>query len=277
MRDLSINTAWNEASAFVRREAGLLFPIVFLLGSLPGAAAQLLAPQQGSTPTPGEAGAWLLVFLAAILLGFIANLAIAYLALRPGRSVGEGLGRAGRRFLPMLGAMLIVSIAAGLLLFVLAMVVTLLMPGAAESMAAGGPPGPEALAAIGIVFLLMAPVLIYVAPRLVLMTPVAAVEEAGPLAIIRRSWQLSKGNFWKLLGFILLFVIVFIVITMAVSFVVGALVVLLVGRPDPGSLAMLIMLLIEAVIGAIFSMFFGATAARLYAQLAEDNVAEVFR
>ena len=277
MANLSITTAWNEASAFVRREAHLLFPIAFLLGSLPGAAAQLLAPQQ---PAPGqapEAGAWMLAVFVSVLIGFVASLAISWLALRPGVSVGEALGRGFKRFLPMVAATMIVSIGVGLLMFLLAIVAVLVVPGAMQGLNNGGAPGPQATTAIGVTLLLVLPILIYIIPRLLLSTPVAAAEDVGPIAILRRSWQISSGNYWKLLGFLLLFILAYLVVSMAIGFVLGTLVVLAAGRPEPGTIAFLIILLLNAVVGAIVTMFFTATLARIYAQLTGGGVAEVFR
>jgi uncharacterized membrane protein len=125
--------------------------------------------------------------------------------------------------------------------------------------------------------LLVLPILIYIIPRLLLSTPVAAAEDVGPIAILRRSWQISSGNYWKLLGFLLLFILAYLVVSMAIGFVLGTLVVLAAGRPEPGTIAFLIILLLNAVVGAIVTMFFTATLARIYAQLAGGGVAEVFR
>ena len=278
MANLSITAAWNEASAFVRREAHLLFPIAFLIGSLPAAAAQLLAP---APPPPGqapEAGAWMFAVFASVLLGFIASLAISWLALRPGVSVGEALGRGLKRFVPMLLAMLIIGLGMGVLLFIAAVIAVLVVPGAMQGLNSGGAPGQEAATAIALALLLVAPVVIYIFPRLMLATPVAAAEEIGPLAILRRSWQLSAGNYLKLLGFLIMFIIAYLVVSMAVGFVLGVLVVLVAGRPDPGTIAFFIILLLNAVVQALVSMFFGATLARIYAQLTGgETVAEVFR
>jgi hypothetical protein len=40
--------------------------------------------------------------------------------------------------------------------------------------------------------------------RLILVLPVIAIEEVGPFRAIRRSWQLTKGQFWRYLGILLL-------------------------------------------------------------------------
>src|SRR5688572_25228939 len=119
MARLSITTAWNESAEFVRREARLLFPVAFLLVSLPGLVLQLAMPavEPGQATPPGP---WLALLPVALSLGLIGTLAISFLALRPGASVGEALQRGLRRFLFLLGASLLAAagpiLAAALLL-----------------------------------------------------------------------------------------------------------------------------------------------------------------
>ena len=38
-------------------------------------------------------------------------------------------------------------------------------------------------------------------------SPVASEETVGPIGIIRRSWELTRGNWWRLFGFIVLFLL----------------------------------------------------------------------
>ncbi len=277
MNRLSITTAWNEALAFVRREGHLIFPIAFLLGALPGAAVQLLGPGQ---PQPGEVpqpGAWMLLMPVAILLGLIANVAISYLALRPGISIGDALRRGLRRFLAMLGAVLIVGLIGGVVILIVSTLAVMLVPGASEGIASGRPPSQETLASLGLVFLLLVPPVLFFIARLSLMGPVAAAEDVGPIAILGRSWRLTSGHWWRLLGFILLATIAFGVVALAVQFVLGSAVMLVAGRPEQGSLSFVALVLVEAALNAVFYMFVAATFARIYAQLTGEGVAEVFR
>ena len=81
MAKLSISTAWAETVAFVQRESRLLFPLAFMLISLPFALLGIVVPQ----PEPGqmpEVGPWLVLVLVALLVSMIGNVAISYLALR---------------------------------------------------------------------------------------------------------------------------------------------------------------------------------------------------
>lgn len=278
MTNLSITTAWNESTAFVRREGHLLYPLAFLLLALPGAAMSLLGPQQ--QPQPGqvpEPGAWMLMLPVGAVLGLIGQIALSCLALRPGSSVGEALGRGGRRFLPALAALLLVAAGAGLLFFAVTVVVAVLMPEAARDLAAPGPPTQAELGALGLILLIIFPVAAFFGTRLSLMTPVAAAEDVGPIAIMRRSWSLSSGHFWKLLGFFILLGIVVLVAAMAVQFVFGSIIAVAAGRPEPGSLSFVLIVLLQAALNALFYMFIIAALSRIYVQLTGANVAEVFR
>ena len=46
MATISIGKAWEEAVAFIRREATLLFPVALLFVALPGLIVQEMTPPQ---------------------------------------------------------------------------------------------------------------------------------------------------------------------------------------------------------------------------------------
>ncbi len=251
MQNLSINTAWNETAAFVKREAGLLFPIAFALIALPAAFFQAMAPRTvpGTTPEPGS---WMLLFIPVIVLSMIGTLTLTVLALRPGTVVADALKTAARRFLPVLGAILLLVAAAALASVPLAILLVMFVSQAVLT------------ALMALVFL---GAFIFLWVRLMLMNPVGAVEPLGPIAIIRRSWALTAGHFWRLFGFVLLMVDLFLVLSFAVSAVGGILIVLVAGAPEPGSLGAVLILLLAALLNTILSVYFTTIIARIYAQL----------
>ena len=112
--------------------------------------------------------------------------------------------------------------------------------------------------------------------RLMLMTPVAAAEDGGPVRIIQRSWALTGGHFWKLLGFVLLAAIAVLVLLFAVSATGGILIFLLAGPPRPDSFAMMLVLLLAALIQAAISALFATLTARIYAQLSGPRAGDIF-
>jgi hypothetical protein len=261
MQRLSITQAWNETAEFVKRDFGPLFAIALALIALPNFALQALAP----TPVGAGAGTklalWLLLLAIAILCSMAGSLAISGLALGRETIVGRAIGHGFRRLPSMLGASLLV----GIPLCIVAALLAALLGVRIETLTM---PTPENVGRLFLFLLILLVLFLPIWVRLMLMTPVAAGETVGPVAIVRRSWGLTSGHFWKLLGFVLLLVIVLVVVSIAVSSVVGIILSLALGRPQPGSLSMLLMLLVSGVVNAAFTVVFTTMVARIYAQLA---------
>jgi hypothetical protein len=267
MTKLSITTAWNETAAFVGREARLLFPLAFMLIALPVAAMSAFTPAPaGPGELPGP-GLWLLLLPLAAIASMIGNIAISHLALRPGASVGEGIARGGARFAMLLGAAILLGLAGVAALFIIAMIVMMLVPGAMTG-AQSGVPTPAVASATLLMVALILPLLVYFGARLLVMTPVAAAEEGGPLALIKRSWQLTAGNTWKLVGFILLVAIAVGILGAAIESVAGLAAGLLIGPIAPGSLSALVVIVVMAGVNTVIGVYLATLIARIYAQLA---------
>jgi membrane-anchored glycerophosphoryl diester phosphodiesterase (GDPDase) len=275
---LSITKAWDEASAFVKQEAATLFLIAFALSVLPGLIlqalfARVLGPAMQANPgnapdlAPFVAALpiFLLLLIPVILLSLWGSLTINVLALRRETVVGSAFRRAARRILPLLGATL--------LLIVAATVAILPFMGALGFGLAQGRVGLTLV--LGLVLWVA---FIFVAIRLMLMAPVAAAEPVGPIDVIRRSWALTAGHFWKLLGFFLLLMIVFLVLVLVVGSVVGIVVTLVAGQPQPGSLGSFLLQVITGIVQAVFVTYFIVLVARIYEQLSGNvgSIGQVF-
>jgi len=271
MATLSITQAWNETTAFLAREGRLVFPVAFLLVALPGLALQLAGPVAAPGEMPELGLAWLLLLPVAIVASMIGTIAIAYLALRPGASVGEALQRGLRRFVFLLLATLLIGLAA----MVVVVPLTLLIVGG-TALAGGDLESAAGSIVLLALILLVLGVALWV--KLMLMTPVAAAEDAGPIRIIARSWGLTAGYFWKLLGFVLLLLIAVIVAMMVITMIAGILIALVAGPPEPNSLAFVLVGIVSAILQAIASAIIVTVTARIYAQLSGDagEVGKVF-
>jgi hypothetical protein len=245
---LSLGTAWTESAALARRAPAPLFAIAFLLIALPAAILQALAPVTAPGRLP-EPGLWLLPVPVAAAAGLVGALAICRLALDPAETAAGALGAGLRRLLPLLGAALLVAAAGALLI--------------AGSLVAA--------AAIGLPLLLLLPltVLLFVWVRLILLTPAAAGETLGPIALLRRAWALSAGRFFPLLGILLATAVLSLIAMMAAGAIGGLAARLAPGQPQPGIAVLLLVLLISALLQAAIGSLFTAFLARLYAQLAE--------
>jgi hypothetical protein len=109
MAAVSIGKAWEEAVAFVAREASLLFPVALLFLALPGLILQEMTPPQLAewmadpkrTGLPDIPPGFTVAMLLGVIIIWFGSLTLFALALRPGISVGEAL-RLGFARLPVL-------------------------------------------------------------------------------------------------------------------------------------------------------------------------------
>ena len=268
MNTLSISKAWDETAEFAKREMGTVLPIALALIMLPSIIFQVLGPMLIAPGSTAGALPQLLMLLIILALNIVGTIAIAALAIGRETVVGSAIGRGFRRLPPMLAAALLVGLAAVVILTVIAVLVGVQV----EDLQTSPPPESAVgkLALMGLIFLAIA--LVFWA-KLMLMTPVAAAEEGGPIAIIRRSWRLTAGHFAKLLVFSILMLVVLLVVTLAVNFVFGTL-LRLVGEPlKPGTIANLLLLLISGVVNAALVVLFTTMTSRIYLRLsgAETN------
>jgi hypothetical protein len=271
MTKLSLNQGWNETAAFVKREARLLFPIALLLVALPMTAVRLVTPVPGGPGELPEAGPWIIVLPLALVVAMVGNLAVTRLALRPGTSVAEALSSGLRRMPVLLAADLLICLAAGAASFLVIVLFAILFGGGG-----GSPPSTaEALRVASLSLIALLPLGLYVYLWISFAIPVAVAEQAGPLTIIRRSWHLIRSSVWTLMGFSLMVWLLIIVIWRALVPVIGSLLILVVGPQEPGSLTGILMLIVQALISMVTSVYTTVMVARLYAQLAGSEPSAV--
>lgn len=262
MPKLSITAAWNESADYLRDHFGALFTLAVALITLPNVALQAFGPAAVRTPgAAAEPGLWMLLLPVVLVLGITGSLAVSTLALGRAATIGEAIGHGFRRVLPMIVVVLIflVALCAVLILLVLA---TGLKP--ADLLA----PTPATAGKVALAMLVFLALVLFFGVRLLLLTPVAAAESAGPAAIIARSWALTRGHYWRLLGFFLLVAIAASVVALVAKLAVGFVVALVAGPPAPGSAGGLVMLLVAGLINAVFLVVMTTMVARIYLQLA---------
>ncbi|HEY0113900.1 MAG TPA: hypothetical protein VGB59_12240 [Allosphingosinicella sp.] len=267
MAKLSITTAWNETVAFMKRDFGSLFTVAFAFMALPSVALQALGPGEVGPGSQPEPGLWMLLVPVVMVLSIVGTLAISTLALGRENVVGNAIRHGFRRFLPMLGAAILIGILA-IIILVPVILITGVRPSDFASPSAG------TAGKILLAMLLFLAIGLFFWVRLLMMTPVAAAEAQGPIGIIRRSWALTAGHWGKLLGFVVLLIVVFLVISLVVTMIVGIVIALVAGAPQPGNLSSLLTLLVAGVLNAAFGVVFTAMAARIYVQLAGEPVSD---
>lgn len=263
MAVMSISRAWDETKEVLRRDGNAIATVALALLVLPGTFSALAQPT-GARPEMPEAGWWTIVQLLALLIGMVAQLAIAQIALGRRQSVGQSIGHAARRTPVFLGA---------ILLWVLPLIL-LLAPFAQEIQANPTNPSPVALIASVVALVL----LFFLGVRMIMITPVASAEAGGPVAILKRSWTLTRGNWWRLFGFLIVFFLGAVVAVTAVTMVLGVLVGLADGPPDQWSIGALVLSLASQILSAVFTVLLVVMIARMYSQLAtpEQDLEAVF-
>jgi hypothetical protein len=268
MAALSISKAWDETKARVAADGRLMAIVAAALIVLPGLIVEVISPSSiRSESTMVES----ILFLVSSLLALIGQLAIIRLAVTPAVSVGEAIGHGARRMPIYLVAAILLTIA-----FVL-----LLIPFGLVAYAAGVPfdksseqaflQSPVAL----VLSLLYLALLTFIAIRMLMSSPVASEEGAGPVQILRRSWDVTAGHWWRLFGFIVMFVIGALILIAAVNWVVTAVAVFLFGAVAPMSASALLVGLCDAIVNGFLTVLLAVMMARIYLQLSGREVASV--
>ena len=261
MSSLSISTAWEETRASLARDGQLYAAVALALIVLPEVIFAVVGAPVGEQATLLAR----VTYTVVILLGFVAQVALNRLAIGPSVTVGGAIARGFARVASVVVVLFLLSVAlmivAVLLLVILGALRLVVIP-------VPGQTPPPALILMLIVLVALGFAVVQLA------FPVAAVETGNPLRIISRSWQLAKGHYGRLLGFIGLIIFSFIVVVIATQLGVGSAVALLLGPPKPGSLSALVLGLAIGLIQAPFTVITATMIARIYTQLVGHGEAQ---
>jgi hypothetical protein len=260
MRGLSISTAWEETKAILARDGSLLGAVALALIVLP----QVVLAVAGAPVGPDSTMLSKLLYVAVVLLGFVAQIALNRMAIGSAVVVKEAIGEGFVRVLPVMAVFVIVMFALVLVTIVLAV---LLGAAGLATLKTGGQP-PASIVAV----LVILTALIFAIFQLVF--PVAAVETGNPIRLISRSWQLARGHYLRLLGFVMTVFVGLGIVIVAIQLGLGSMIVLLLGKPDPGSLSALVLGLIAGLIQGAFTLVTAVMLARIYVQLARRGEAQ---
>ena len=264
MSALSISRAWDETKARIAADGKLIMVVAAALVALPALVAGVVSPSSAEVE-PTLTGA--IVILVASIIAIIGQLAIIRLAIGPTVSVGEAIGHGARRMPVYFVAAILILIA----LFVAA------IPFYAVLVATGVELDERAIVTsplallLGCLYLL---VICFFAIRMIMSTPVASEESVGPIGILRRSWELTRGHWWRLFGFLLLFVIAAVILMMAIGWAVGFVAIILLGPVEPMSASALVIAIVEAIVNAAVTAVLAVMLARIYLQLSGHAPAE---
>ncbi len=228
-RPLELPRLWRDTVADTRALLPLVWPVAAAFVLLPDVLIDRFGPALPKTPAEMTPQLVLILLVLPGLVSLVAQATVMRLALDrrrgTGRSVGEALGTALRAW-PLLVAV-------------------------------------QGLSALGVMpglLLLIVPGL-YIAGRLLAAVPLA-LDGAGPVAAIERSWALSAGNGWRSIGFLLILVGWFVLVSAAAG-AVGAGVAALFG----GTLGVLLASILDGAVGAVFAVISAVATATVYRQL----------
>lgn len=257
---LSVAGLWRDTKRVAARDWALLAPIAAAFVLLPQLAGSLLVgdfdPRQ-----PSLAAA--LVTIVTALVAVVAQVAMTIVVLDGenlrGRPVRDVLAEAVRASPRVIGATLLIVTGFGLVVGAIGLVAALATPGAGQ----GGRPSP---ALLGVGFLAFLVAAIWVLPRAVALAPAIIEERLGVVGGLRRAFALVRARTGRVRAFALLLLLFVVVALMLVSLVLAAVgaVLQLAGGQE---LAKLVATLGSTTVGAVASIYLTVAYAVVYRHL----------
>ncbi|SED85869.1 Membrane-anchored glycerophosphoryl diester phosphodiesterase (GDPDase), membrane domain [Arthrobacter alpinus] len=222
----------------------------------------------------------LLTSILAVVIQMILQGALVIPVLRAVLNRKTSFGQMWRLVRPRIGALLLLALLyAGVVFVTMALyilIVVALIVGM-DAFASGG----NALGAIALSLLISLPfvaVAIWIGTKVLLAPAAIVVENVGPITGIKRSWILTRNNWWRTFGISMLAAIIAgvigSVITTPVSMLASFLVPLMFGtEPDPAQMANAVFIaqgiasLIGALVGAVTLAFQTGVMSLIYVDL----------
>lgn len=265
MAKLDSNAAWQEANRLVTANREVLFAVAGVFVLLPSLALAVLLGEPAVEPGMDQqamraamsdfyAHNWLPLILAAIIqiVGVLTLLTLMRDRRRP--TVGQAIASGAAGALSYIAAQFIVGFALGIVGIFLIALAAMVSP---------------VLAGVAVVLLIVA--LIYVGMRTLLVPAVVAVEGVrNPVTALRRSWLLTAGNFWRILGFVVLLAILFVVV-LAIAMLLIGVVLALITSAETGKV---IAAVFSSGFAAVGTVYFVAVTAAIHRQLGGTSDAE---
>lgn len=275
---VTMSSVWEQAVEVLRGRAGILARIAVPTLVVPalirdGWTALNSAPGTVVTVATGMVG--VLLTIAALLATFWGQIAITAVATDPATTAADASAHATRRFGPAVG----VYAAALLVAVVLMIPVGVALAGAPLNLAAisrGVAPNiaPGRASFILVWFLVLLAIAIVATARLFLLTPVITNERQG-LRAFARSWSLTRGMAWRIIGVVLLFALVWLLVQSAAALIVGIVVRLAAGA-GPSVAVALAVAAVNAVVTCTYVVVAAVFATQLYVAVSGRAAEDVF-
>jgi hypothetical protein len=263
---VKMGTVWDRTAEFLSDNIAAILPIALLTFFVPAS----IEGNFEAAMTGASAGFKAMLSILKILFALVSiwgSLAITAMALDIA-SDRSAANIATRRFLPALA--LTLTIFAGIALLVLP--VTGILAFSGYDMVAMANSDTVEISRqmawfIGLYFVTLTILLLWLAARLILVTPVV-VREDRVFSAIGQSWSLTRGGALRIVGVILLYAIVSLVAALAAKTVFGSIFTLVAGNDGDGvSLATVMTSIVVAAVQAAFMVIPPAFTAKLYLAL----------
>lgn len=260
---VKMGSVWDRTTEVLNGRTGMIATITVLGLVLPS----ILRDAYVSAATPGTAsfaGIGMALSLAALLAMIWAQLAIIAVATHPATTRDDAGRQARVRLAPAFGLTLLLGLVA--VVAMLPPIVALTLSGFDFAAAARGAsmattvPSAGTAVFVTVYCIVLGVLAIWVAARLILLNPVILNERRG-IGAIGRSFALTRGMTWRIIGVVILFAIVLTIATLAAEAVTGLVFRLALGASAKGLSAFL-----AGVVGTLVSSAFTAIAAVFTAQ-----------
>ncbi len=232
----SYNAVWDDTVAMLKANGGLLAALAGVFLFLPSLLFGYIAPQpQGSEASLAslfgyfrENVHWALAVRLVNIVGTLAMLILLFA--RGGVTVGGSIAGSFHFFLAYLVASFLSSLIIGLGF------VALILPG------------------------------LYLFARLAPLGPIVVAESRrNPIDAIKRSFAVTKGNGWAVLGLLVAVVVAVYIVSFALTAVLGTLFLLTLGQKIGGLLVLIVQSAFAAALGTILIVLSAAIYRRLTA------------
>lgn len=260
MKQLSVEVAYQWAQRFAGREWPLLLPVALAFFALPGLLVDIFMPDAMMALRPDTHASMaaqnsaFAAFSAILFFRLWGGLALLALALVPAISVREAIVRAARRLPTLIGALLLVAAA-----LLLAMLVAALPLTAARA-------APAVMQGLVLAVIIVAG--IFLSIRLTLICAVAVTMRGGPVPMLRQSWELSRGVFWRLFGGVVIYIAGATLTLVATGVAVGTVLTLLARTLGVVEIGTIMTSIVFQTLAALVSTGMQLLIAGLYRQLA---------
>lgn len=257
----SYSAVWDDTMRLLRENGRLLAAVAGVFVFLPTVASAIFLkmPEPQSEDPARILAAMQVYWLAALpwlilqgLVAMVGTLAMTRLVLARGTTVAGAIGF-GVKLLPFY---ILLTIVAALAAIVICVPVLLVM--GVVGVAVG--PGPAMALVTGLAVIAMLVPLLYLAVRLIPSIPVMVAEGLrNPIAVLTRSFALTKGNGWALLGLFIVIIIVGAIVAGVATALIGIVFHLVAGQ-EVGTL-------LTAVVSSLLSAAFATLMVMLYAAI----------